>query len=390
MDKRLLHAIEGVKAEFLDAEIFRHITDELSAHLFYLSYQLSPPRSAHLRLLKTYDPTIHVVKKFFKRARVSISAGLAIRAFYFANAVARTIDGLIPIDIDLDRYPSSARGKIEDGHKRILKMLRFGIFGPVLPPQKWRQILIYTLMYKSLEWTLVHESAHIMRGHLEMPNKLRNAPWVSQLIESQSDDFATLRFLITLRHFEKEHNYGEEPWQKNWAHFAFCKKSDRLNIELIAMILSIALVGKGSDENFLKTPPSPDLPWEPYPPAAYRIWRVMNLLTTPVSTNPGMPPLDPLDPKTDGILPAETLYSYVGGLLEKVSIDRQGPMTRLMPMHQSIIREYDRALMSNLAPVAAYETRWMGRNLDPTRHPPNLGLPPDFEATRQFFKKQTS
>ena len=252
----------------------------------------------------------------------------------------------------------------------MLKMFRFGIFGATLPSERWRQVLAYTLTYMALEWILVHEAAHVAWGHIEMPAELRRAPWIGQLAKSQADDFATLRLLITLRVFGEEQNYEEAPWHEHWAHFAFSRKSDRINTVLAARLLSFALVGNESDDAFLQTSRLSDLCWKEYPPAAYRLWRAINLLTTPVRTNAGMPQLKPLDPQTDSIVPPSDLYSFVGGILSRISIRKNGPLTRLAPMHQPLLIEYDRILMDNLAPLAAYETDWRTRNLDPTRHPP--------------------
>src|SRR5947209_244671 len=108
---------------------------------------MKPPRSAHLKLLRTYHPKVHVHKRFCAKAEIGLSVGLAVKALFFANAIARTIDKLITLDLDLDKYPSSIRDEIEDGQERMLKMFRFGIFGPVLPSERWRQVLTYTLTY---------------------------------------------------------------------------------------------------------------------------------------------------------------------------------------------------------------------------------------------------
>ncbi|CAL80027.1 hypothetical protein BRADO6399 [Bradyrhizobium sp. ORS 278] len=371
MDRELSDAIAEAQAEFLRAQIFQQIQAELSFRLSNLTYQLKPPRRASLSLLRTYDSTAYVDKGLLKTAKVTLSVGLAIQAFYYANAVARTIETLFPLAINLGHYDPSVRATVNEGHERTLEMLRFGIFGPILPQERWRQVLIYTLMYKALEWILVHETTHIVWGHYEMPDALRSSDWVAQLIESQSDDFATLRFLTSLRIFEKEHDYQAKPWQQDPGHFAFCKKSDRLNITLISMILSIALVGKGNDDKFFSDPRSPDVPKRSHPPSAYRLWRSLNLLTTPVRTNPGMPPLHPLTPATDGILSGRDLYSFVGGLLARISTGGNGPITRLDSSHHATLLEYNQTLMDNLAPVAAYEASWRARNIDPDRHPQN-------------------
>jgi hypothetical protein len=361
----LAYAVEKAKVDFLYADIFKFIKEELSLRLYRLTYVARPPRSAHLKILRTYDTKVYVQKRFCAKAEVALSVGLALKAFFFANAIARTINTLIPLDLDLDKYPSSIRAEIHDGQERMLKMFRFGMFDPLLPPQRWRQVLTYTLTYKTLEWIMAHEAEHIMRGHIEMPRKLRQAPWIAQLTESQADDFATLRLLLTLR--TEVHNYEEKPWREDWAHFAFCSRSDRINTNLIAMLLSFALVGNKSDETFLQTPPSSELPWRPYPPTAYRLWRAIKLLTTPLRTNPLMPPLKPLDPQTDGMVSPSDLYSFVGVALSRVIVGRHEPLTRLTPMHHSVIEEYDRILMDNLAPLAAYENDWRARNLDPNR-----------------------
>lgn len=216
---------------------------------------------------------------------------------------------------------------------------------------------------------LVHETAHIMSGHIEMPTRLRTSPWVSQLLESQADDFATGRILLRIRTVEEQHNYSEGPSFDTPTHFAYCRSSDRINITLVTMLLSFAIIGNKSDAEFLKAPTSPDLPWKEYPPAAYRLWRAINLLTTPIRNNPGMPSLRPLDLIKDGIVSTDALFSFVSDTVAQVSYQRE-PFTRLLPIHGSIIRDYDRILMENLAPVAAYETRWRARNLDPTRPPP--------------------
>jgi hypothetical protein len=50
------------------------------------------------------------------------------------------------------------------------------------------------------------------------------------------------------------------------AGFVYCRSSDRINITLVAMLLSFAIIGNKSDAEFLKTPPSPDFPWKEYRP----------------------------------------------------------------------------------------------------------------------------
>ena len=88
--------IERAKAEFLHADIFELIKERLSFRLHSLTYQLKPPRSAHLKLLRTCEDEVHARKLFGPKAEVALSVGLAVKAFFFANAVARTIDKLIP------------------------------------------------------------------------------------------------------------------------------------------------------------------------------------------------------------------------------------------------------------------------------------------------------
>jgi hypothetical protein len=374
MASDLADAIEEAKAEFLHADIFRLIKELLSLRLLYLTGTLKPPRAARLKLLRTYDDETYAHQRFYCRAQISLSVGRIIRVFFLANAIARSIDRLIPLDFCLDRYSPQIRDAIESGQQQTLKVLRYGMFGPLLPKETWRQILTYSLTTKTLEWILAHETAHIMNGHIEMPKKLRELPWVSQIIESQADDFATGRVLIRIRTVDAKHDYSQGPtFDDVTVGFAYCRLSDRINITLVAMLLSFVIIGNNGDAEFLETAPSPELRWKEYPPAVYRLWRAMNLLTTPLRTNPGMPPLRPLNPVEDGIVLPGALISFVNDIIGQISYRRQ-PFSQLLPMHQSMIRNYDHTLMENLAPVAAYEANWRARNLDPNRPSPKWPL----------------
>lgn len=374
MASDLADAIEEAKAEFLHADIFQLIKELLSLRLLCLTGTLKPPRAARLKLLRTYDDETYVHQRFYCRAQIALSVGRIIRAFFLANAIARSIDRLIPLDFGLDRYSPQIRDGIELGQKQTLKMLRYGMFASLLPKETWRQILTYSLTTKTLEWILAHETAHIMNGHIEMPAKLRGLPWISQIIESQADDFATERVLIRVRTVDDKHDYSQGPtFDDVTVGFAYCQPSDRINVTLVAMLLSFVIIGNESDAEFLETALSPELRWKEYPPAAYRLWRAMNLLTTPLRTNPGMPPLRPLNPIEDGIVLPSALIAFVNNIIGKISYQRQ-PFTQLLLIHQSMLRNYDRALMENLAPVAAYESNWRTRNLDPNRPPPKWPL----------------
>src|SRR5215470_15861407 len=154
MASDLADAIEEAKAEFLHADIFRLIKDLLSLRLLYLTGTLKPPRAARLKLLRTYDDETYVHLRFYCRAQIALSVGRIIRVFFLANAMARRIDSLIPLDFGLDRYSPQIRDAVELGQQQTLKILRYGIFGSFLPKETWRQILTYSLTIKTLEWIL--------------------------------------------------------------------------------------------------------------------------------------------------------------------------------------------------------------------------------------------
>lgn len=374
MTSDLADAIEDARVEFLDADIFQMFKELLSLRLLYLTGKLKKPRAVRLRLLKTYDDRINSCQRFYCRTRIDLTSGMIIKVFLLATAVARCIERFFPIGFDLDKYPSRLRDEIRSCQHQKLNMLRYGIFKPLLSMESWRQIIAYTITIKTLEWMLTHETAHIMSGHVEITEELRGAPWASQIIESQADDFATLRILFHARIINQNHDYSQAP-MFNYVEggFAYCRTSDRINIELIAMLLAFVVVGNEDDAEFLKADLSPESQYKEYPPAAYRLWRAMNLLFTPLRTNPGMPPLKPLSPTDDGIIAPGSLLDYVNNVIGKIRYQRR-PFTTLLPMHYSILKNYDRILMDNLAPIAEYESQWRARNLDPDRPPPEWPL----------------
>lgn len=138
MTNDLADAVEEAKAEFLYADIFELIREELSLRLLYLTGTLRPPRSARLILLRRYEGEVNVRRRLCCRARITFSVGTIMKAFSLANATARTIGALFPLDFGLERYPPQIISAIEHGQQQMLKMFRYGMFGVVLPSETWR------------------------------------------------------------------------------------------------------------------------------------------------------------------------------------------------------------------------------------------------------------
>jgi hypothetical protein len=226
-------------------------------------------------------------------------------------------------------------------------------------------------MVRSLDYILIHELGHVMRGHLAFARRWLAHPVInetskksdgmppalSRLMESQADDHATIALATKWRHLGTTHNFEQSPIQCGIGCFSFFNAADMCRSIAYSICLAFLLLDYGSItalDHVLGAPSSGGFDsQEKYPPTEFRLWRALKL---------------------------SHLHEVVGvswrEILESVraSLVRAGLLgvRHLLPENasESDMETYDRKLVEDGPEVLEAERAWKDDSIDVTQPPP--------------------
>jgi hypothetical protein len=170
----------------------------------------------------------------------------------------------------------------------VLQALAASAFRHLLPPEPWRMLLAYEIFSKALEFALLHEFAHAVRGHLKflvargLPGSraAENGviggilPLTHQLLESQADDHAALFITYKWKRLTSQHAFEKHPLPLSRYGFCVSNAADAHRIHSYAFTLLFFVLdagGRGAKISGISNVPTVPL----YPSAAYRAWRAL-------------------------------------------------------------------------------------------------------------------
>lgn len=100
-----------------------------------------------------------------------------------AAAIANNIDALIKIEPLKEAYSAEIKAGIIESQKRVRAMIDTSPLRLIMPRERWRAVIAYTILVRGLEFILLHEIGHILRGHIALSRKFLDEDWRRQIVE---------------------------------------------------------------------------------------------------------------------------------------------------------------------------------------------------------------
>ncbi len=218
-----------------------------------------------------------------------ISVGLSLIVPLFLGAITLSQPG----SNASAHLPNPYQSKFGDGAAEVynaqaplLQALEVSAFRHLLPQDNWRRLLAYEVFAKAIEFALLHEFGHAIRGHLEFLTKYGMpadriednglpegiSPLTHQLLEAQADDTASMILVRKWKNLSASHPFDDGPLMLS--RYGFCvTRPDHAHLIHAYAVTLLFFVLDAADRGAKLIGGAGDARARSHPTPAYRVWR---------------------------------------------------------------------------------------------------------------------
>jgi hypothetical protein len=263
------------------------LADVMSTRLQQMTSAIGGNFRASLMLRMTDDLFARVYSVTERDYSIEIGLRLIVQLFLGAITLSQPgsqLSSTLPNPYEPQHGDGAA--SVYESQAPLLQALKASAFEFLLPRDGWRRLLAYELFSKAVEFAILHEFGHAIRGHLEfltkhgMPAERSEdgsqpsaiSPLTHQLLEAQADDSASAFLVAKWRHLSREHSFRDGPLMLS--RFGFCvvkPEHAQLILTYAVALLFFVIDAEDRGATLIGGTSNPRAPT--YPTPAYRSWR---------------------------------------------------------------------------------------------------------------------